>query len=354
MCVLKRNRILFYFMFLLCSKLSVAQDYNFSQFWENRVYYNPAFAGINQGELNSLLTYRKLWPKFPGNFSTLYFSTDMKTYNNYGFGLYVISSDEGGGTIKSLTAGLSYSWRGYFNKEKNIYFQLGIKGSYNNEQLNLNKFIFSGNLHPIFGNILPVTSYENVKEKQNYWDFSVGAMVYIPWERHYREFMHNFIGFSVNHFTRPKEGYIEDNARLPIKVSLQWNGFIRTDLYSLDRKSNMFICPGLLFENQGDKLMYSSSANNFMIGADVSTDPIFGGIWYTSQLLNNSSANYKAAIFKLGLKLNSANKRIEYRLAYSYDMSLGNLTKTTEGSHEISLNIVYRFNAKYKYNIFSF
>ena len=116
----------------------------------------------------------------------------------------------------------------------------------------------------------------------------------------------------------------------------------------------MYVNPGLIFENQGDKLLSKSSSNNFMIGADLTSDPIFGGIWYSSQILNNSSENYKAMIFKIGLKLTSDNKKFEYRLAYSYDMSLGNLVKSTEGSHEISLKFVYKFNAQYRYNIFSF
>lgn len=354
MCMINRNSILFCLLFFLCGKTLVAQDYNFSQFWENRTYYNPAYAGLREGELNTLLTYRKLWPKFPGNFSTLFFSADMKTYNNYGIGIYVISSDEGGGFIKSNTAGPNYSWRGYFSKEKNIYFQLGVKGSYNDERLNLNQNVYSGNLDPIYGNIFNVHHPldEDVDEKQNYWDFGLGAIVYLPWERHYREFMHNSIGFAISHFTRPKDNFIEDDNRLPMKLSFQWNGFIRTNIYSLDKKSSMYVNPGLIFENQGDKLLSSSSANNLMIGADLTTDPVFGGIWYSSPLLNNSSENYKAVIFKLGLKLTSENKRFEYPLAYSYDMSLGNLTKTTEGSHEISLNIVYRFNAQYRYNIF--
>ena len=169
-------------------------------------------------------------------------------------------------------------------------------------------------------------------------------MIYVPWERHYREFMHNFIGFSVNHFTRPKDNFIEENARIPIKLSLQWNSFIRTSLYSLDKKSSLYVCPGLLYENRGDRLLSSSSFDNFIVGSDITTDPLFGGVWYSSQLLNSDKENYKAIIFKLGLKLNS----------YSYDMSLGNLVKSTEGSHEISFNITYRFNAKYRYNIFSF
>jgi len=352
--ILTQNRIFFYLLLLTLSQTVSAQDYAFSQYWENRTYYNPAFTGLKEGELNGLLTYRKLWPKFPGNFSTVFFSLDMKTYNNYGLGLYAISSDEGGGFIKSNSAGLSYSWRGYFNKEKNIYFQLGIKGSYNDARLNFTKYVYSGNLHEIYGNILAVATPNEINEKQNYWDFSTGLMVYLPWERHYREFMHNYIGLSVNHFTRPKNNFIEDKTRIPIKISLQWQSYIRSSLYSLDKKSSLYICPGLLFENQGEKIMSSSSFNNFVAGTDITSDPVFGGVWYSSQLLNSSKENYKAIIFKLGLKLNSSNKRLEYRLAYSYDMSLGNLVKTTEGSHEISFNIVYRFNAKYKYNIFSF
>ncbi|MEG1736680.1 MAG: PorP/SprF family type IX secretion system membrane protein [Odoribacter sp.] len=297
-----KNRVLFYFLLLICSRTALAQDHSFSQFWENRTYYNPAFVGLNVGELNGLLTYKKLWPKFPGNFSTIHFSADMKTYNSYGFGLYILSSDEGSGFIKSNTVGISYSWREYFNKEKNIYFQLGVEGSYNDERLDFNKYIYSGNLHEIYGNIIPTTQSlgENINEKQHYWDFSAGCMVYIPWERHYREFMHNFIGFSIHHLTRPKDNFIEDDARIPMKISLQWNSFIRTDLYSLDRKSSLYICPGLLFENQGDQLMSSSSFNNVVVVADLTTDPLFGGFWYSSKLLNSSKekTGYKIKFIK--------------------------------------------------------
>ena len=73
-----KNRILFYFIFFIYTPASFAQDYSFSQFWENRIYYNPSFVGLNEGEFNGQLTYRKLWPKFPGNFSTIFFSADLK------------------------------------------------------------------------------------------------------------------------------------------------------------------------------------------------------------------------------------------------------------------------------------
>lgn len=73
-----KNRIPFYFIFFIYTPASFAQDYSFSQFWENRIYYNPSFVGLNEGEFNGQLTYRKLWPKFPGNFSTIFFFRRFK------------------------------------------------------------------------------------------------------------------------------------------------------------------------------------------------------------------------------------------------------------------------------------
>ena len=51
-----KNRIPFYFIFFIYTPASFAQDYSFSQFWENRIYYNPSFVGLNEGEFNGQLT----------------------------------------------------------------------------------------------------------------------------------------------------------------------------------------------------------------------------------------------------------------------------------------------------------
>ncbi|MDL2251854.1 PorP/SprF family type IX secretion system membrane protein [Odoribacter sp. OttesenSCG-928-J03] len=332
-----------------------AQDYNFSQFWENRTYYNPAFVGLHEGEWNNNLTYRRLWPNLDGDFSTINFSSDFKTYNNYGIGLNVISSDEGAGLIKSTSVALAYSWRGYISKERGFFFQLGVKGSYNHEKLNSNKWIFSGQLDPIYGNIYP--DYNGVgviKKQQNFWDFSLGALFSLPIRLPNYNVIENYIGFSVDHFTRPKNNFLEDKQKIPMKLGVQWYASVPTSLYSLNKKSRLQVRPGIIFENQGDKLLSKASFNNLLIGADVATDPLFAGIWYSSQLLSKSDKNYKALVFKMGLKFDSDSKRFQYKLTYTYDMSLGNLVKSTEGSHEIGISVVYRFNARYNYNIFSF
>ncbi|MDR0982415.1 MAG: PorP/SprF family type IX secretion system membrane protein [Culturomica sp.] len=348
------KRTVYTLWFLLVGLTVSAQDYNFSQFWENRTYYNPAFVGIREGELNTHLDYRRLFPKLDGDFSTIKFSMDMKTYNNYGFGFNFISSDEGGGFIKANQVGLSYSWRGTLVEERGSWFQLGVKASFNNESLNTDKFIFSSQLDPIYGNIFSRPDLEGMKKKQNYLDFSAGAVFALPFRLYRENMMQNYIGIAFHHFTRPKNNFLEDDVKVPMRFTLQWHGGFETELYSLDRKSRFQVRPGILFENQGEKMFSASSFNNFSIGADIVSSPVMAGIWYSSQLLNKSDQNYSSMIFKLGIKFDSDKKHLQYRITYSYDMSLGNLVKTTEGSHEIGLTVVYRFNARYNYNIFSF
>ena len=68
-----KNRIPFYFIFFIYTPASFAQDYSFSQFWENRIYYNPSFVGLNEGEFNGQLTYRKIWSIFPVIFQRFFF-----------------------------------------------------------------------------------------------------------------------------------------------------------------------------------------------------------------------------------------------------------------------------------------
>jgi len=54
---------------VLHSSTLLAQDPNFTQFYSNRIYMNPAYAGADPGmRLN--LNYRRLWASVPGQFQT--------------------------------------------------------------------------------------------------------------------------------------------------------------------------------------------------------------------------------------------------------------------------------------------
>lgn len=332
---------------------SMAQDFNFSQFNSNRTFYNPAFTGIEKGVFRGSATYRKMWPNFPSNFSTQFVNLEAKSYNAYGIGLFAISNREGDGFLKTNTLGASYSWQGSISELAGSFFQLGINASYNMKEIDFNQFTFSDELDEIYGDIYS-TSFSADINKQNYWDFTVGALVQFPTIRRHRKIIIHTMGFALHHFTRPKDSFLDKDGRLPLKLTLHSQSSITTRTYSFNKEDRLRIIPSLVYQIQGEKLFNSASYNNLLYGVDIQSDPVFGGIWYSSQVLNNSKKNFKAVIFQFGVKLLSDNKKYVYRLSYSYDMSISKLSSVTQGAHEISLSVDLHFPARYKYNIFSF
>jgi hypothetical protein len=53
-----------------------AQDPLFSQFYNNPIYYNPGYIGLNQG-VRTRFNYRDQWTGLPVDFKTYNFSMDI-------------------------------------------------------------------------------------------------------------------------------------------------------------------------------------------------------------------------------------------------------------------------------------
>ena len=77
-----KQRILYAVLFLLiiASNAVLAQDPTFSQYYSNKLYYNPAFAGADPG-LRVNFNYRNLWTSLNSNFGTYNFNMDISDYN---------------------------------------------------------------------------------------------------------------------------------------------------------------------------------------------------------------------------------------------------------------------------------
>ena len=62
-----------------------AQDFDFSQWYNNPTYYNPAYVGLTAG-LKARFTYRRQMVKIPASFRTYSFSADLAGRNLPGAG----------------------------------------------------------------------------------------------------------------------------------------------------------------------------------------------------------------------------------------------------------------------------
>lgn len=193
------------------------QEAQFTQYLDNMMYYNPAYAGSNDA-LNVSLLHRQQWAGFKGAPMSTTLGVHSPLPNNLGVGLSVLNDRVGPVNATWINADFSYSLK-ISNKER---LSFGLKGGVNL----LNGDISSLYKHDQADDVL------NIRYK-NQARFNVGAGVYY----HSDQF---FAGIAIpriidnikdaNQLVNPKYisqrhyyftigGYIEANRSLKIRPS---------------------------------------------------------------------------------------------------------------------------------------
>jgi type IX secretion system PorP/SprF family membrane protein len=96
---------------LLSHKIIKAQDPQFTQFYANPLYLNPAFAGSTICP-RICFNYRNQWPGIPATYTTTSASFDRYVYGiKSGIGLLVTNDQAGAGTIKTTNVSGIYSYQ---------------------------------------------------------------------------------------------------------------------------------------------------------------------------------------------------------------------------------------------------
>lgn len=303
------RRILFPILVLtvFCSNLK-AQDPQFTQFYANPLYLNPAFAGAAKCP-RMCLNYRNQWPNITGKYVTYSFSGDMHMDALAGgVGLLVTTDDQANGTLKTTNASLIYSYHLLINREFSLKF--GLQATYLQKKLDVSALNFGDMIDPRRGFVW------NTKEaipspQKNTADFSVGMLGY---SKKY------FFGFAANHITQPDEGLL-GASKLPVKVTLHGGAII-----SLEKNNESYLSPNILFQAQQD-------FKQLNLGLYYVKGPFVAGLWYRSS---------DAVIALIGLQ----DKH--FKFGYSFDVTVSKLAGNTAGSHEISLQFQMECKAKSK------
>ena len=149
---------------------------------------------------------------------------------------------------------------------------------------------------------------------KTYVDFGAGALLYgETW----------YAGFSAVNLTRPKNGFISYN-RLPIRLTA--NAGMRFNLRRDMRRTNAFfgqpvISPNIIYQHQG-------KFNELNYGLYLDWSPFVFGTWYRQSM---SFGNSDAVVLLFGLQWR------DYKIGYSYDITVSSLSNVSGGAHEISL-----------------
>ncbi len=286
-----------------------AQDPEFTQFYANPLYLNPAFAGTARCP-RICLNYRNQWPGITGTFVTYSASYDQHIDAMSGGVGFLFTNDRAGmATINTTNISGIYSYQ--LNITREFSMKVGLQATYAQKSVDWSKLNFGDMIDPRRGFIYNTNEVPNATSKTNV-DFSAGLLGY---SRRY------FFGAAVHHITEPDEGFLG-----PSKLPMKYTGHAGAVIPIGGRYSETSISPNVLFQKQQD-------FQQLNLGIYFSKGPLVGGLWYRNQDSFILLLGFQQDLFKFG---------------YSYDVTVSKLTNATAGSHELSFQMQFECKPKKK------
>lgn len=314
--------ILFSVFFLV--NVAFSQDPQFSQFYANKLYLAPSFAGATEHN-RIILNHRNQWPSLPGVFLTYSFSFDKYFANfNSGVGFLVTHDRAGSGRLSNTNVGVLYSYDIQINREWHV--RPGVNLMYTQRGLDFNKLIFSDQMSPggtSGSSVLEVPPFDNAGDI----DFSTSALLYSE---------KIWFGTTFDHLLRPEQSLYNEESKAPIKISV-FGGVQVIRKGRLTKPIDESLSIAFLFKK-------TEHFSQMDLGLYWYKNPLIMGIWYRGiPILKDQIGD--AIILLAGYKTKYLH------IGYSYDFTVSNLITSTGGAHEISFVYNFKLTRKYKKKI---
>lgn len=287
-----------FFIYSFC----FGQDPTFSQFYANRLYLNPAFAGTAKCP-RLTLNYRNQWPGIDNSFITYSASYDQHVDAiSGGLGVQIMSDRAGEGVLNTTSASFMYSYQ--FSVNRKFSIRAGFQATFVQKAIDVSNLRFGDMIDARRGFVYQSQEQIN-SDKVTYPDFSFGLLGFGP---------KTYFGVAVHHLTAPDEGFI-DLAELERRITAHFGAKLSMGI----RNADMSWSPNVIFQQQG-------SAQEINIGAYISKGPLVMGLW------NRVGDSF---IAMLGIETNG------YKFGYSYDYTSSALNGQSAGSHEVSVSYIF-------------
>ena len=295
---------------LLSSLDSKAQDPQFSQFYSNPLYLNPAFAGTSSYP-RIVSNYRNQWPSSGNTFVTYNVSYDQYIPGMKGaIGFQTLYDREVNGTINTIQSSFVYCYHVKVNDR--LFFTSALQAGFILKQFNTMDLVFPGMINQENGAIngnyaIPVESGQKI-----FPDFTFGMV---------GQRDNVYFGISLSHLTQPNQSIVEGDriGNLPMKYTLHVGAKSQDYIRSLFSKG-FSLSPNAIYQQQG-------VFKQLNLGMYAVINSLTFGTWYR----NNLSARPDAVIGMIGYSTQFM------QLGYSFDYVLSDLSTYSMGSHEISL-----------------
>ena len=299
----------------------VSQDVQFTQFYANPIFLNPAYTGATF-EHRFVANYRNQWPGISKAFNTFAISYDYNmTEIKSGVGLQILR--DRAGTSLLTTTGFNLSYAYYYQVQKFKEIRMGLQLGYISKYYDYNRLTFNDQLYTgsSASNDIEVTP------KINFINANVGALytTRLLWA-----------GIALHNINKPNTSLVEGSNPLPMKFSMH-AGY----RFIISKKGNFlekYFAPAFNYRHQ-------HKFDQLDIGAYYFYSPISLGVWYRGLPLKHYEPAYPntdALSFLVGLDI----KDYDMRIGLSYDVTLSRLAAQSFGAAELS--IIYEIAKKSK------
>jgi type IX secretion system PorP/SprF family membrane protein len=311
------NRIVTIFIVFI-SFQGWSQDPEFTQFYANPIYLNPALAG-SHGCPRININHRNQWPSLSGAFITNTVSYDQySTILHGGIAVQVTNDMAGKNTINWSTINLAYSY--HLNVTREFSFLFGVQSTWNQKFLDWNKLTFGDQIDPRRGFIYQTgdlprgTLLDNGWGTRGFFDVSAGL---VGFSKHF------YFGFAAKHLNKPQETMILGDSRMPMRFTGHMGANIVFGGKSQYRNTTS-LSPNIIYT-------YQDGFMQLNVGTYVKYGSFTAGAWWRAR---------DAFILTIGIDAGT------FKFGYSYDVTISKLTNASGGSHELSLGL--NFNCKSK------
>ena len=276
--------------FILQSICYSQQDSQYTQYMYNTSLVNPAYAGSRE-TITAFLLHRNQWVGLEGAPVTNNFSINMPVGDsNFGVGLNFVNDEIGPVSENEISADLAY----FIQVSENYKLSLGLKGTANLFQLDVNKLRIFDPADPQFQNM------------DTEFSPNVGAGLYLFSDKTY-------FGLSVPSFF---ESYRYNDNNIEITKEKMHFYFIAGHVFTLS--DNIDFKPAVL--------------SKIVEGAPLQAD-ITANFLFFDKLTLGAAYRWDASVSALaGFQISDS-----WFIGYGYDLETTKLANYNSGSHEIFL-----------------
>lgn len=298
-----------------------AQDIQYSQYYSNPLYLNPAFAGATPHH-RAAVNHRIQWPELPKAFANYSASYDFNAVGlNSGFGVLINADRAGSASLRNTSMAFNYSYTVAFRDSWVV--KPAISFGYVTRSIDYTQLVFGDQIDfGIDGAPSQDPSIGSIQD-HNFFDIGSGLLVYN------RQF---WGGVSAFHLNEPSNSLIEGPSYLPMKLTLHAGVRLQLGNPAFKNIKKASVAPSFIYKRQGE-------FQQLDLGASFHYAPIIFGVYYRGLPWENAvekRINHDAIIMLFGMEFENL------QFGYSFDSNISRLSTSTGGAHEISL--IYLFN----------